>query len=254
MKKLIIAIALFVAGVAAQAGSFQSGNLYQPIIYGKLIQQQAGQTRQINPVNVGKIYEYADVVAATTGNIEIGISFNCPLDVASGTWLGRDVAGVCWLEKWLDDGQSKQIWFAPSAAAGVVPTWSSTVTIGAGGNIIVGNGLFRSYDIHQSWVRAYVTTAALAAYTTPAGISKINITSPAAAITVTLPAPTGPWDGVQLHYTFGAATTVTWVVTAPATATAGLKTTFAAGESYTLIYNATAGSPAGSPATTWIPY
>jgi len=218
-----------------------------------LYQNFAGLVRSITPLGGGLIREYADQIAATTGNIEIGMSYNCGVDSA-GVWQGRDVTGPCWLEKWLDDGQNLQFWYAASAAAGTVPAWSSTISFGVAGGIIDLNYIRPSYYLTKSPARAYVTTAALAAYVTPASTTEAVITSPAAAITVTLPAPISSLDGIRVRYVFGAATTVTWAVTAPATATAGLKTAFTAGDSYEVLYNAVAGSPAGSPATTWIPY
>lgn len=218
-----------------------------------LYQNFAGLTRSITPLGGGLIREYADQVAATTGNIEIGISYNCSVDSA-GVWQGRDVPGPCFLEKWLDDGQNKQFWFATSAAAGVAPVWSNTIAFGLGTGIVAAIFAQFRYWVTPVASRAYVTTAALAAYVTPSTTSEIVIVSPAAAINITLPAPFSLVDGVRVRYVFGAATTVTWAVTAPATATAGLKTAFTAGDSYEVLYNAVAGAPAGSPATTWIPY
>jgi hypothetical protein len=99
--------------------------------------------------------------------------------------------------------------------------------------------------------RAVNTTAALASVTI-GSIQSTFLATPAAAITITLPAPT---DGFRTRVVFGAATTVTWAVTAPATALiAGVKTVFAAGESYELIYSSVAGTPANAVATTWYPY
>lgn len=99
--------------------------------------------------------------------------------------------------------------------------------------------------------RAVNTTAAVAAYTAPASVASNYIATPAAAITVTLAAPTA--DGERRRIVFGAATTVTWTPTAPATAVAA-KTIFAAGESIELVYNSVAGTPANSAATTWYTY
>ena len=100
--------------------------------------------------------------------------------------------------------------------------------------------------------RAYNSTASLSAVTIAAGILSTNIATPASTITVTLAAPTG--DGETRRIVFGAATTVTWAVTSPATAAVIPKTSFAKGESIELIYNAVAGSPTNAPATSWIVY
>jgi hypothetical protein len=96
--------------------------------------------------------------------------------------------------------------------------------------------------------RAVDNTAALAAVTIAASRQSTYLATPGAAITVTLAAPTG--DGERRRIIFGAATTVTWAVTAPATATA-IKTSFLAGESIEVVYNSVAGTPTNSAATTW---
>lgn len=70
--------------------------------------------------------------------------------------------------------------------------------------------------------------------------------------TITYAAPIG--DGEVRKVCFKNATTVTWAVTAPATAQVGLPTTITAGACVSAIYNAVAGSPTGSAATTWYPY
>lgn len=93
----------------------------------ELIQQYSGRTRTLTPVGGAVVREWADVstgtVASTTGAIETGITYNCNID-AAGNWLGRDIADVCWLEKWSDAGGVKEYWYAATAAAGVVPTWT----------------------------------------------------------------------------------------------------------------------------------
>lgn len=66
---------------------------------------------------------------------------------------------------------------------------------------------------------------------------------------MTLAAPTG--DGERRRICFGAATTATWAVTAPATATDSLPTTIITGQCVEVVYNSVAGTPANSTATTW---
>ena len=96
--------------------------------------------------------------------------------------------------------------------------------------------------------RAVNSTAALASISLGVGVQVTYIQSPAAAITITLPAV--GTDGFRCQVSFGAATTVTW---AGGTVAPGTKTSFAAGDTYELIYNAVAGTPANSAATTWYP-
>lgn len=99
--------------------------------------------------------------------------------------------------------------------------------------------------------RAVNTTAALAAVTIAASINSTYLATPAAAITVTVAAPVG--DGERRRIVFGAATTVTWVPTAPATSVLA-QTAFIAGEAIELVYNSVAGTPTNSAATTWYSY
>lgn len=139
---------------------------------------------------------------------------------------------------------------------------SVTITGGAINGTTVGTttsaaGVFTTLStvgarITGASARAVNTTAALASVTIAANIVTTYIATPAAAITITLAAAAG--DGERRRIVFGAATTVTWAVTAPATATTGLKTTFAAGESIEVVYNSVAGTPANSAATTWYPF
>lgn len=84
----------------------------------------SGMLRSITPVGGALVREYAEIInAATVGGIEIGMAYNCAVDPVTGVWAGRDVADICWLEKWSDAGGLQQIWYAPTAAAGAVPVW-----------------------------------------------------------------------------------------------------------------------------------
>jgi hypothetical protein len=49
-------------------------------------------------------------------------------------------------------------------------------------------------------------------------------------------------------------TGITWAVTSPATAVAGLPTTVTAGQAIEIVYNSVAGTPTNSAATTWYQY
>lgn len=102
----------------------------------------SGLIRTLTPAGGARIREYGDVLtAATTGAIEYGITFNVSVNVATGVWAGRDVAGPCFLEKWNDAGTSKEFWYAASAAAGVAPVWVLSNSFGAatGASLISGN-------------------------------------------------------------------------------------------------------------------
>lgn len=83
-----------------------------------------GLIRTLTPAGGARIRELGDIAnAATVGGIEFGISYNCFIDPATGVWAGRDVADICWLEKWTDAGGIKEFWYAQNAAAGAVPAW-----------------------------------------------------------------------------------------------------------------------------------
>lgn len=96
------------------------------------------------------------------------------------------------------------------------------------------------------------TTAAVAAVTIAGTVSSTYIATPAAAVTITLRAPIA--DGDRTRVCFGAATTVTWAVTAPAIATAGLPAAIALGQCVEARYVAVAGVPINAAATTWYIY
>jgi len=134
-----------------------------PVVFLKnQIQQFSGLTRTLTPAGGALVREYADTVALTTGNIEIGISYNCAVDPVTGVWAGRDTADICWLEKWGDTGGTKEFWYATTSSAGVVPTWTNvsyldsvntrlgmgtstpndTLNIATGGLTITGNSAF----------------------------------------------------------------------------------------------------------------
>lgn len=107
---------------------------------GSVIQQFAGRIRLLTPVGGALVREWADSIAATSGNIEIGVSYNADLNPTTGVWAGRDKTDICWLEKWSDVGGVKEFWSAPSAAAGVAPVWSRTYALNSTtGNLSLGN-------------------------------------------------------------------------------------------------------------------
>ena len=88
--------------------------------------------------------------------------------------------------------------------------------------------------------------------TIAAGISSTYESANSATTTLTFAAPTS--DGERRRVCLKNAATVTWAVTSPATAVAGLPTTFAAGQCVEAVYNSASGTPANAPATTWVVY
>lgn len=148
-----------------------------------------------------------------------------------------------------------------SIVASIYNAAAVAITGGAINNATVGattpnTGTFTTLTnagarVVRATARAVFTTVAQATATIAANINTTYIATPAAAITVTLAAPA--IDGEVRRITFGAATTVTWAPTAPATAVAA-KTSFAAGEGIELIYSSVAGTPANAAATTWYPF
>lgn len=83
-----------------------------------------GLIRTLTPAGGARVRELGDIPnAATVGGIEYGFCYNCNIDLVTGVWAGRDVADICWLEKWTDVGGVKEFWYAPTAAAGVAPAW-----------------------------------------------------------------------------------------------------------------------------------
>lgn len=89
-----------------------------------------GVIRTLTPAGGARVRELGDIAnAATVGGIEFGISYNCNIDPATGVWAGRDVADICWLEKWSDVGGVKEFWYAQNAAAGANPAWVKVFTL-----------------------------------------------------------------------------------------------------------------------------
>lgn len=139
---------------AAEGNSLISGNTTlgnsltdSHTVNGKTTINSNGLVRVMTPAGGGRVREYAEVLnAATVGPIEYGLAYNCSVDYLTGAWSGRDAAGPCWLEKWNDAGNSKEMWFAAGAAAGVAPVWVLSNAFGAAagnsqisGNVTLGN-------------------------------------------------------------------------------------------------------------------
>ncbi len=92
----------------------------------------SGLVRSLTPIGGALVREWADIPsAATVGGIEIAYSYNVVIDPATGAWSGRDVADICWLQKWHDTAGTLEIWSAATAAAGVVPAWNQVFSFNA---------------------------------------------------------------------------------------------------------------------------
>lgn len=129
--------------------------------------QMSGTTRVLTPAGGALIRELTDVitgtVASTVGAIEYGISYNCGVDPTTANWLGRDVTDICWLEKWTDVGGVKEYWYAPSAAAGVVPVWTKTVSIDVPSGNVTTTGRITPVNYtpnSKTWSATYATPTA----------------------------------------------------------------------------------------------
>lgn len=108
-----------------------------------LLQNFAGLTRSMTALGGGLVREYVDITnAATVGGIEIGVVYNCAVNPTTGVWAGRDIADICWLEKWHDTAGTKEFWFAPTAAAGAVPVWVNVFSLNANnGNMNISGSM-----------------------------------------------------------------------------------------------------------------
>lgn len=114
-----------------------------------------GLIRSLTLAGGGIVREWGDVVnAATVGGIEFGFSYNANINLATGAWLGRDIAGPCFLRKLNDTGMSEEIWYSKSDAAGAVPVWTCADAIdpsgvsngNVGGKNLIING---NFDVWQ---------------------------------------------------------------------------------------------------------
>ena len=108
-----------------------------------ILQNFAGLTRSVTPLGGGLLREYVDIAnAATVGGLEIGNVYNCAVDAMTGVWAGRDIADICWLEKWHDAAGTKEFWYAATAAAGAVPVWTKIFAIDMVNGALSGSAVF----------------------------------------------------------------------------------------------------------------
>jgi hypothetical protein len=108
-----------------------------------ILQNFPGLTRSLTALGGGLVREYVDIPnAATVGGIEICTVYNCAIDPVTGIWAGRDIADICWLEKWHDVAGTKELWIAPTAAAATVPVWVNVFSLNANnGNMVIAGTL-----------------------------------------------------------------------------------------------------------------
>ena len=91
------------------------------------------------------------------------------IDATNGTWAGRDITGACWLEKWLDDGTTKEFWYAPSAAAGAAPVWEKKLWMDIANGRIVGGKIFACQHTPVT-INGTTSTVTLYSVTIPGGV------------------------------------------------------------------------------------
>lgn len=114
-----------------------------------------GLKRSFSLTSGAILREYGNVSTGTLGHIAIGYVYNSSVNLATGVWSGRDVAGICWAEVWDDTTGVKDYWFAAADNAGVAPTWvlaysmSNNLSLGSAGAELVTS----------SWVRQQVGNA-----------------------------------------------------------------------------------------------
>lgn len=170
-----------------------------------------GLIRTLTPAGGARIRELGDIAnAATVGGIEFGVSYNCNIDPATGVWAGRDVADICWLEKWTDAGGIKEFWYAPTGAAGAAPAWALAGKI----DLVNGTPQFdsskslattefaQSIGLRSNAVSVLYATAVLTAAQTA---GKTIVCGAAAPITLTLPLVSSVRDGTQVQFANAAA-------------------------------------------------
>lgn len=144
-----------------------------------ILQNFPGLTRSLTALGGGLVREYVDIPnAATVGGIEICTVYNCAIDPNTGIWSGRDIADICWLEKWHDVAGTKEIWFAPAAAAAAVPVWTRAFNLTAATGELAVNGPVTGGNASQPYhlLRQDQATAQFspASYSSKGGLIAVN--------------------------------------------------------------------------------
>jgi hypothetical protein len=204
------------SGVALNSASFtQLLTAIQELVANRNI---AGQVRSLTPIGGALIREWADTVAATTGNIEFGISYNCAVDPVFGVWAGRDVADICWLERWSDIGGQKEFWYAPTGVANSVPAWTQIFAIDMVNGTVTLPTPAQFDNSNKGASTAFVkqaigSMAGMSAYSATTTQPKTDfgklIEVSGAAFTLTLPSVVGITPGSLIKYINQGAATVT---------------------------------------------
>lgn len=140
---------------------------------------------------------------------EYGIVYN--YNILTGV---RDVADVCWVQKWNDAGGLQEIWSAPSAAAGSVPVWTKVYSFDAVNGILELPGDFKlSAAGIQNPSKSVNATAALTAATLTTANTYFTGAA-GASLALTLPAAAAGIDGLVVTVMATAARpTTTWAST-----------------------------------------
>lgn len=157
------------------------------------------------------------------------------------------------------DGTNFQVDYA--ACTALVPGSTTQVFYNNGGTFAT-TSLLTIGSTTLTTANGFILSATGRAYNTgttsdtiAAGIASTyeSANTASSAFTATLAAPQG--DGERRRVCFKNTTgTITWAVTTPATATAGLPTTVTGGQCVEMVYNSVAGTPTNSPATSWVLY
>lgn len=201
-----------------------------------------GTTQNVNDAQAKQLYDDGAAIAS-----ELAI---LPTDTTPSWW--RTFIGT--VQSWVT-GNFVALTGAQSIAGNKtftgVTAFNQSVSVSGGALSVAYNPTTTAEHRTASGARVVDVTAGNAAVTVAASKRQTLISSPAAAITVTLAAAAG--DGEVRRITFGAACTVTWAATG-ATVSSLAKTSFNAGDSIELVYNQTAGTPTNSTATTWYPF
>lgn len=171
----------------------------------------SGLVRSLTPIGGALVREWADIAnAVTVGGIEIGYSYNVAIDPVSGAWAGRDVADICWLQKWHDTAGTFEIWSAVTGVANAVPAWVQVYSFNANtGTLTVAPSTAPGHVITQGQVDARIATAL--ANVLPAGsiFEFAGTTAPAGSLIC----PTAPTNVSRTTYAaLFAAIGTTWGV------------------------------------------
>lgn len=172
-----------IGGTAPSVGTFSALNST-----GAISQTTAASFNQIaqnitrSIVGTGVVREISEVNAATTGYVEVGLSFNANITPSTGVWANRDVANNnCWLDKWDASVAKKQVWYSGNTATLNPPTWLLKYELDCINNKLTVNVLSAMTSVAKSLVT--VTTN----YTVLSTDHTILANATTGALTVTLP-------------------------------------------------------------------